>query len=124
MASDFDGLRRDQLGRRQDAQFDFQLRRFGKGYWSKPRVFESRRPRGICHSAVDGAHRQNVADASPQLATEIKSSERSPRLRKVFGGRVERNFALLQRRKDRVVGQAKHLTAFFLRELSPAELSG
>jgi hypothetical protein len=62
---------RNGLRPRQDAEFDFQIARFGQLHGMKAPVFESRGARGVGNGAIDGAYGKNVADASPQLAAQV-----------------------------------------------------
>ena len=89
VAANFDGIGGNRLGRRENAEFDLQLERFFRCDGMKAGVVEGRGPRGFRHSSVNGAHGKDVAHASPQLASQIKRSERSARFGKMGSRRGE-----------------------------------
>src|ERR1039458_10326336 len=106
------------------------MRSFLRGEGQEAVVVESGGARGFCHGPEDGAGGQDVADTSAQfffalilsvpiwspVSAEVERSENSARLGEVRGGRIERNLAMLERRSNGIVRQAKQLGAFFAGE--------
>ena len=124
MASDFDDFDGNWLRQRKDAELDFHLCRFWKRDWTEPRVFEGRGPSGICDCAIDGTYRQNVTDASSQLAAPVKRCECSARFREMCRWWIERDLAPFERGENGVMGEAQKYGALVLRELAFIELAG
>jgi hypothetical protein len=78
MASDLDIFRGDRLGRRKDAEFNFEVAGFVEGYGVEARVFEGGGASGIGDSAVDRTDGQDVSDAAAQAVVQVKGSESAP----------------------------------------------
>src|ERR1035438_3474100 len=62
---------------------------------------------GFRHGAVDRSRWEHIANASAQLAVQVKRGENSARLGQVRGWRIERNLSSLQCGRNRIVGQAQ-----------------
>jgi hypothetical protein len=71
VASDLDGVDRNGLRRRQDAKFDFQLRRFPQRDGMEARVFKRGSARGVCDRTIDRAHGKHITYASPQFTMQV-----------------------------------------------------
>ena len=72
MMARFHLFRGDRSRHRQDAQLNPQMRRFLQGDRGKSNIFKGRGPRRLCHGSIDRSHGQRIADASSQLALQIK----------------------------------------------------
>src|ERR1700687_821295 len=114
VTSDFDGLGSNRLRRRQDAELNFQLRRFRQRHRIEARVSEGGRACRVCHGTIYGTHREHITHAPSQLALQVKRRECAPRFREMVSGRIKRDLATFKRREDGVVGQAKQQGAFLL----------
>jgi len=117
VASYCDGVGRDRLRRRQDAEFDLQAGDFVDRDRIEARVFESRGAGGVDDGAIDGTDGKNIADTSAEISTKIERGESSAWFCQVRGWRIDRNMSVFQRGKDRFVGCLEQQSSFFRREL-------
>jgi len=105
VAANLDCFRRDRFWRRQDAEFDLQFARFVASDPVETGIFKCGGARGIGYCAIYRADGQNVADASTQLAMQIKRTESAARFGEMGGGSIEGNVTLFERGENRVVRQ-------------------
>ena len=103
--ANFDGVGKDWPGRGKDTEFNLQLLRFFSGHGWEAIVVKCCCPCRFCDSAINRAGRQHIPDASSQGGVSIQRSESAPRLGQVRRGRIQRDFPVIQRGKDRLMRQ-------------------
>ena len=106
VASDFDGFGKNRLRRRENAELDFEMRRFVLGDRRKTVIVEGGSTGGLRHGAIDRRSRQGIADTATQLATKVERSESAAEFGEVRSGRIQRKIAVLQRGGNRLVRQS------------------
>lgn len=95
--ADLDLIRLDRFRRRKNTKLDFQITRLFYRHWMESRVLESRRAGCVGDSLIYGRNRQNVPDASAQLAAQMERREDASRIGKMAGRRIHRNPPRLER---------------------------
>ncbi len=96
VASNFHLIRLNGLRRREDAQGYLQFGGLVPRNRREARVVEGRAARGFGNGAIERRHREDIADAAPQAAAIIKSSESAARLGQMRGRRSQCDGALIE----------------------------
>lgn len=124
VASDFDFFGVNRLRGRENAELDFEMRSFVRGYGRKAVVVESGGTRGFRDSTIDRTGGKHIANASAQLSKQIERSESAARFGEVRSRGIERNLAALQRGGNGIVRQAKQEGALFRRKFLGGDFRG
>src|SRR5579872_6817017 len=81
-------------------------------------VFECGCACRLDHRSVDRTDGQNVSDTTSQFAPQIQGSKSPTRFGEMMRGRFQRNLAMLERGKNRVMREQEQLLALVLREFT------
>src|SRR5579864_4105956 len=111
VAPDLDVAGGNRLWGRQDAEFDFQMRRFGWRHGMEACVFKSGGARSVCDRTIDRADRKHITYAPAQLAMKVKSGECAARFREMGRWRVEGDVAAFESGKNGIVGEPEKLSS-------------
>src|SRR5580658_9108450 len=77
---------------------------------------------GLRHSAVDRRGRQDIAHTAAQFATQVERSESAARFSQMRSGRLQRELAALQRKRNRIMREAQQQGTLFWREFLGGDL--
>jgi len=75
VAADLDVSGLNDFKERQDAQRDFQFRRFIPSHRQETGILKRCGPRGLCHCSVQRSQGRHIADTSTKLAPQVKGGE-------------------------------------------------